>query len=323
MLHLGNTLEQKPAWLEPNETHTKSEVVAPIIDITNIKNTPTEELAQAILKNEKLGRFAIYQMLLEENKQYRNGEFPKIESKILALVAHDVAEAKDFEGNCVRTKETAEQLKEIVKISECNELLVAIDAWFSRKTKREAEIQLHSQLIELLEQLIIIQGIEEAQKDSAQLLIGQYRVLINEKNRLDFELISEIIDIYYNLVQLSLIDIDHQVIYEYWINELNSILNWTTAQALAVTVAKYHTRIHKSNGKNSSEEYTQIALIANSFDNQNINKILFPVNGQLKQLVRFIKRIREGEGEAEITLKMHYNNLKRNYIRQNGHSTGN
>lgn len=300
----------------------------------------TSDLVIATRVNKAVGIKVIHKLLEIENTLYRNGQPPEIESKLLALIAYDLTNATDFAGNAVRTKETPEQLEKIIKVSEVMELQIELDRWFNEKSrKKQQERSL------LLEQAV--EALNSQDNGGNEQLIEELKIWVEEEKQLEFELISEIIDLFYNLLQLMEIDNRNSYLYYLWVIKICNCLGWNVNEAYALTVAKYHHRNFKNAGSNSFDtEYKLIGTIMNSSDNNDESKINFPSNKQLKQLHNLLeemikpsenKSIRQQindsirgcmrkfnnkpkvppTGPETVSLRAHYDNLKEEYKRQN------
>lgn len=340
------------------------------IDVTNLSAYETQDLVDAVRKNGTLGIQTIWQMLQAENRHYRssadypNGKNPKVEAKILSLIAHDLASAVDFDGNPVRTKETQEELAQTIKVSETTELLIELEYWFdtNKRKKVKAEIATVSKSISVMErartaliQSLTFVTLENADDETLHFLdevialsdelheqSKKHDLLVKSKNHAEFKLVSEIVDLFYNLVQLQAIDYRNSEVYGNWIREICNILGWKFEEALALTIAKYHYRNYKQNGKNDfNSEYKLIGNVLNLADEHDTDKITFPDNKQLKKLysslevmvqpeikvptrkrlTKFLKRKFDNQKSPEniigrkpaVTLHMHLDKLDREY----------
>lgn len=279
MSRADKRVEQLRQTLQPTEASPLA------LDLSKLSEYSTQELVQAVLKNQELGIQVIWQMLEVENQQYRNGLPPKIEAKILGVIAHDLANATDFDGQPVRTKETPQQLAQIIKISEVDELLVELDRWYSRKSKFRQEHILHQETIDTISHLVSLVDPEKKSEINCADLIAKLEVLAASKTNLEYKLVGEIVDLYYNLVQLIRIDPIGADVYAYWIQEINEALSWHLNEALALTIAKYHNRIFVSGGKNDFQ--TENKLIG-----EIMQTVPFPDNAKLKILFGILEDLR-------------------------------
>ncbi|MCB9813584.1 MAG: hypothetical protein H6772_04220 [Pseudomonadales bacterium] len=82
----------------------------------------------------------------------------------------------------------------------------------------------------------------------------------NEDNAAIAKVISEIADVFYNLIQLTETDPDFKETYILWFNQLAISLGYTHEQAMAVAIAKYHHRMFKNGGKNDFEKENQLIV---------------------------------------------------------------
>ncbi len=320
--------------LPPPDFIAKNNCDTSIIDPQDLENYETFSIAQEVLRqNDPIFDFNLFwQMLLKENSQYRKGFFPRIESKILGVIAFDTAKATDFLGKIIRSKESANVLVRIVKLSEIYELLKEIDEWFSKKDKRFKEFTELTEHADNFQELLGIAvqaqiGLPEEKQAQFEQSIQKLREFAEKRRSLEYDLISEVVDIHYNLIHFMLLDPDASAIYLYWIQQVNDCLQWTFSESMALTVAKYHPRIFKKGGKNNSDEYVEIAKLINNANTQEFdaNKIVFPRDESLKQLVQILDRMRSESPQEgypyETTLKMRLEFLRKKFKIQSFRNT--
>lgn len=273
----------------------------PLVDIQKISDAPTQEVAQAVLQNPEFGKQVLKALLLLENYQYRGGKFPAIMSKAKGVYIIDTAFATDEHGNKIRTKEKADVLERIVKFSEIYELFIEIDKWFSDKEKLIKEYLFLVDVTEKFAYLVSRYAFEsQDKKEEFENTVIQLNKYTQERKNLEYKLITEIVDLHYNLVHLMFLDKKRSPIYEYWLNTINQCLGWNLEESLALTITKYHVRVFQSDGVNNPNEYEQTALLVNDAFNLDPNKIRFPENHQLKKLVQVLNRMRRENRNPDI-----------------------
>ncbi len=332
------------------------------IDINNLSTFETQAVCREVLdrKSEDLVFSILWKMLLKENDQYRAGYFPRREAKLKGIYAFDTAKEVDFYGRRIRSKEDEEKLGRIVKLSEMYELLREIDEWFSHKKRRATEAEnltlgadTQSELEVSMEELnhainslvevmstLLSSDTTIAEIDAYQHLLEQQKKIKNgelvrlhaiakiqeiaeERRSLEGHLLSEIIDLHYNLLHMIIIDPQATEMYRQWIDVINSCLGWSFFESAAVVMAKYHSRIFRTRGRNSDNEYLEITKIVNSSESNDDpekldpTKINFPTDKSLKELVQIMDRMRAEktrvENPYEVSLKMRVDQLYREF----------
>ncbi len=288
------------------------------ITADELSQLSTAQAAQMVLNDTQLGIDIIAKVFLEvENQQYRKGEDPEVVAKLLALIAPNGASAKDFNGQLIRTKESPEELAQMVKISEIDELAHEISRWFEGKMEDDTFITI-CEAIESYTDLLVLassQSLDGLDFERHSRVIKRLQKEKEAAMNAPFELIAEIVDLHYNLLQLLKIDPEGTKVYTYWINQINLILKWKPNEAFALVVSKYHRRIFGSNGANDFEgEYSEIAKLVNRPDEFDENKLPFPDNLQLVQLFELVNRMRRTrpiqQDPNEISLMRHYIHLQ-------------
>ena len=278
-------------------------------------NSSTSQIIAETLKKPKHGFAVILQILNAENIQYRtnpvtkHSKYPRIEEKLLAICGYNLTKAQNFLDRDVRTKEKVlnggVKPARSVKVSETMELQIALDAYFNGRENIEKEIKILKASTLLYNELISkIPNLDKEILEKVAKQKEELEELVEKKKNLENELISEIVDIYYNLTHLMSLDKENMRLYEHWFLKLNQILGWTTTQAISLTIAKFHARIRNS-GKNTSKEYEEIknCLIQTG--------ALFPTYEQLVELFEYAEQINSLQDENSIA--SHYSKLKREF----------
>lgn len=295
---------------------------------SSLLNYSTQEVVKKALADLEFGLYTIWHGIAEENLQYRSkkdaegniisSHYPSIVAKLLALIGGNLTLAVDLYGRPVRGKETPEQRKEIMKFSEIAELSAVLQQWQNRKEiHKEAEA-----LTETLQQWdetinLLIKAVGPTPEVQNLLLKKQetekeLEKMLYEKKHLQHELICETVDLYYNLIHLMYLDSSNIQLYQAWCEQLNQALGWTTQQAVALTLAKYHTRIYLSGGRNNSEEHDEMARCLEE------GNIPFPTNEQLAKLLEVTELMRSEykcaqHGGGLTSLTRHYEQMEENF----------
>lgn len=100
-------------------------------------------------------------------------------------------------------------------------------------------------------------------------VLGVISRFIDNKGDTEVEVLSEIADIFYNLIHLTETDSDAKPTYIKGFKKLIDIIGYTSQQANLLAIAKYHYRMFKNGGKNGFK-------IENSFIEQLLNEGKIP-----------------------------------------------
>lgn len=156
----------------PNSSKEKQEFY-----IRLLSKLPVEQVLAAVDNNYRLSyQLLTGPILTQENNRYRSGKPPSREAKVMSLVGtrgkKDLASLYTFDGQLLRTKESAGKLAQIVKICEVQEVLVAISNWFD-EDKRGKSGELIAEITDLYYNLVHLRYIDSVSAEFYDYIIAQ------------------------------------------------------------------------------------------------------------------------------------------------------
>lgn len=174
------------------------------------------------------------------------------EGKILFLVANDVTQAKDFKGNFIHTRHIEKPKENAPKLGEIPEALASISDWFESYT----DTKVH-----------------------------------NAPEPSKIHPVNEVLDVVYNLANLSTLDPSNRERYVTFIRQIAKDSGIPMEQLLRVTALKYNFRLGQ--GRSIKDHATEDMMLLQYFaeKNKSSTPIPLPSNQQLHQTFTTLSEI--------------------------------